>query len=721
MKIRTKAGICVVTLLAMAVGSVHAKGKAKEAPAPEIQLTDSGNKLVQKYSEMLATLKAELSQSMPAVDVAKKEAFLKAIAAESDAAEQVKVQQGAFTEASKVGALRHAETMLSKNATGLAEATKDVKNATAAVEANKNEVNEKALAAAKDRLAKAQANADTYTAELKKAQEEVEKAKPEAARFEVALNEANAAYTQAVANRIAALKALGADLLKNDKSDGKLAKYAVLSEATPKGLAEFAQQGPEQEALVDQLLSDEVLMKQMVINEGAKDGKYGQAMQIYTQIQKASPKAKEGMFQRLALATALEHATPINQTNPQGLADAPKTVDPVRRYTDYEKAFLDGELDPNFKILTVWDYRMVVDGDEPSETLAWGRQMLRNYRPDLVTSADLRWRYVESVKTEVKYGSADQKNDLPTLHPYQNMIMNGGVCGRRAFFGRFILRAFGVPTTARPQPGHAALVHWTPSGWVINLGAGWGTGTTKTRYQKDTDFLAVTQARAVPQSYMEVVRAYWYGDLSGEQRAYGFDEGKKAVKPGFWSSVALCRRQEIVDESKAIALAAVGTDIGEANESKVKDVITTAKISDADRQIVIAADGTITIPAVACSSPTNSTNKIRFMPSNLGGMQLHYARLGGPEDFEYTFDVPAGGKYKLTARVVTTSAEQHLMLAANGATELTDIAVPFTIGQWNQTMPVEISLVKGKNVLRFSRPEPVKGLTIKDFMLTPVK
>jgi len=57
-------------------------------------------------------------------------------------------------------------------------------------------------------------------------------------------------------------------------------------------------------------------------------------------------------------------------------------------------------------------------------------------------------------------------------------LVNGGVCGRRAFFGRFILRAFGVPTTRRPQIGHAALVHWTPDGWVINLGANWGWGTT---------------------------------------------------------------------------------------------------------------------------------------------------------------------------------------------------------------------------------------------------
>ena len=65
-------------------------------------------------------------------------------------------------------------------------------------------------------------------------------------------------------------------------------------------------------ALVTTLLSDEALMKAMLTAGGPRDGKYGQAMQIYTAIQKASPRAKDGMFQRLALATSLEHAVPID-------------------------------------------------------------------------------------------------------------------------------------------------------------------------------------------------------------------------------------------------------------------------------------------------------------------------------------------------------------------------------------------------------------------------
>jgi len=498
--------------------------------------------------------------------------------------------------------------------------------------------------------------------------------------------------------------------LTSDKLDAQLVKFVVLAQATPQGLAAFAQQGKEQEALVDTLLADPDLMKQMVVAAGAAKGKYGQAMKIYTDIQKASPRAKEGILQRFALGTSLEHAVPLGQRNAETQTQAPTLVDPVKRYLHYEKAYLAGELDPGFKELTVWDCRFIGNGDEPDEVLAWGREMLRNYNPDQIRNPDYRWRYVEAVKTDVKYGSKDQKNDLPSLGFYQNIINTGGVCGRRAFFGRFILRSFGIPTLARQQPGHATLAHWTPEGWVICLGATWGNGVVEGK--GDTLFLAKTQARKVGDAYLQVLRAQWVGMALGENGATATD---------FWSGVALCRQRAIIEKAKAITLAAVGTDIGEANESKEKEVIKAVAVAEADKKIVIGQEGTITIPAVACSSPTASTAKIRFMKSYLGGMQLHYSRLGNPEPFEYTFDAPAAGTYALSARVVTVSPDQHLLVTANDAKEPVDIAAPYTIGKWDTTPPVEVALVKGKNVLRFTRIESAKGLTIKEFTLKPVK
>jgi formylglycine-generating enzyme required for sulfatase activity len=351
-------------------------------------------------------------------------------------------------------------------------------------------------------------------------------------------------------------------------------------------------------------------------------------MKIYTDIQQASKKAKDSILQRLALAIALEHAVPIGQANPTARTDAPETIDPGGRYLHYEKAYLDGELDPAFDRLSAWELRMVVNGDEPDETLAWGRKMLRNYRPDHILDTDEGWRYVRIVATDVKYGSGNVKYDRPELQRYQNLLMNGGVCGRRAFIGRFILRAFGIPTTARPSRGHAALAHWTPDGWVVNLGGGWGCGWASGPYNQaggrkaDLDFLAITQARVNREAFLKVKRAQWAGDVLGETRTYGENDGA----PAFWNGVALRTQRTIIDESKAVALDALGEDIGEANEPTVAEEIMASPVTPEDKKITYGPSGVISIPAAAYSKPSGNTRDVVAMKSFAGGLQVHLPR-----------------------------------------------------------------------------------------------
>lgn len=410
--------------------------------------------------------------------------------------------------------------------------------------------------------------------------------------------------------------------LASDELDAKLAKYVVLTEATPQGLAEFAQQGKVQEALVERLLGDAELMQQMLVADGAKNGQYGPAMKIYSDIRTASPKADKGVLQRLAVAISLVHAVPVPQANPQADVDAPRIIDPVQRYLTFEMAYRAGELDRDFERHDTWNLRFVVDGDEPDWTLAWGREMLRNFRPDHVYNQDPGWRYVGLVNSDVRYGSGDVKYDRPELQNYQNILMNGGVCGRRAFFGRFILRAFGVPTTARPQRGHGALVHSTPNGWVPCLGGGWGSGWTGTVYNQDLDFLASTQARGNRDAYRKVKRAQWIGDVLGEKRVYG----EHAEKPSFWNGVSLRTQREIIEQSKAVTLAALGTELGEANGPSLAEKVLAAPISPEDKKIRYDENGSITIQAAAYTKPVGKTSEVLAMKSFAGGMQVFLPR-----------------------------------------------------------------------------------------------
>eukprot|EP00957_Ditylum_brightwellii_P090228 6871779-Ditylum_brightwellii.AAC.1 len=223
----------------------------------------------------------------------------------------------------------------------------------------------------------------------------------------------------------------------------------------------------------------------MMIADGPSDGNYGKAMEIYEEIVRESDICGKDpdhpILHRLALAIALVHAVPVPQTNALMMVESSeffsddKSVDPVRRYLNYECAYMEGELDPNFSSLTTWELRFVVNGDEPDEISSWGRQMLRNYYPDHIWSAfnNQNWMYSGIVRTDVPHGSSRVSDDNPKLQKYQNILRNGGVCGRRALFGRFILRSFGIPTSARPSRGHGALVHWKPENngeWVVNLG-----------------------------------------------------------------------------------------------------------------------------------------------------------------------------------------------------------------------------------------------------------
>lgn len=686
---------------------------ARDDGAGEASLTEQGRALEAHYTARLGALKDDIVGAMPALKPEAVDAYKQSI-------ESVQAARGAVEEAEKaVGELTRAQALVN-HAKGKWIGGAD-QGIAAAREKLAHAQTDAAREAAREELAKWQKNREDGVQALHERQAALDRVLQRQPELEKNLKDAREALAEAKAASAQALAGLGVQaLLASDALDARLAAFVVLTEATPRRLALFAQQGDAQQGMLEDLLGDGDLLVQMAVADGAADGRYGRALTIYRDIQQTSDRATQGTLRRLALAVALEHATPIDQRSAEADADAPDKVDPVGRYLHYEKAFLAGELDPAFGDMSVWDLRMVVNGYEPDATLAWGRDMLRNYRPDHITTDDYRWRYVGLVRSDIRYGSQENKFDEDRLQFFQNILKNGGICGRRAFFGRFILRAFGVPTTARPQRGHAALAHWTPDGWVVCLGAGWGSGWTKTPYKDDLDFLATTQARATGARYLQVKRAHWIGDVMGEPRTWG---ALAKEPPAFWNSVALAMQRAIIDASEAETLAAVGEDIGEANETSEAIDIVQVDMRDEDRQIHVDQSGVITIPAAAAGAPTRSTGKILFMDSTLGGTQLHYSRNGGDEDFTYTFDVPVAGTYALTLQVVTPSWRQKLKISANGH-DAVELELPFTVGAWATTEPVQLELPRGANTLTFSRKgveQSVahKGLTLRQITLTP--
>lgn len=179
----------------------------------------------------------------------------------------------------------------------------------------------------------------------------------------------NKAFLTAIAhcqNVAAPILSIENQLLSSPQYDDQLAEASIIAEATPTGLAAFAQQSREHEKLIHSLLSDPALMKQMLVAGGARQGNYGLTMEIYTTIEHACPLSHHGILQRLALATALiQHPTLMWQP-----------FNPLGRYINFQNAYLKRELDPAFPTLTTWDCRFVVNDPFSNHEISWFRHML---------------------------------------------------------------------------------------------------------------------------------------------------------------------------------------------------------------------------------------------------------------------------------------------------------------------------------------------------------
>lgn len=726
------------------LGFAHAQNQKNSVPA--VVLTEAGKALESKYTSIQTTLKAELQAALPKLDDAKIASWQQAILAEEGPAKEAATTAAAVAKFQGAEAnLRKMEQNLKYGPQTLEDAQADLQRARARGEEDPERA--KLLKSSEGFLASRQKEIDQLKAGIEKARKEVEEAKVKLPEAINAAQIAKQALEKAMAATWKAMDALGANgILSSNALDTKLAQYVILKDATPSGLADFAQQSPENQKLIDQLLADKDLMLQMLIADGAAGGKYGQAIKIYTDIQKASPKAKDGVFQRLAMAVCLAHAVPIvkrdRPTGADGL-EASDTesagkgsvfIDPVQRYLSYEKWYVAGELQAGFKDLSVWNLIRVVDTTDPDEILAWGRQMLHALRPDCIPNDANTLVFVDVVDKEIRYGSDGLKDDLLDRHFMQNILANGGICGRRGFFGRFILQAFGVPSTERVEPGHSTITLWHPSGWQTRLGGNWGKsnrgfyskmGLGGGSYGADVNFLTSSQAREDQVAFMKVKRAQWIASLMGESwkpgliTYHGKTTGPKPPKPGevikptTWSDLALHEQRRIIAQLEA---------------SKTKPSMTPSvatKEPSATGKASVDAKGVITIPSAACSSPTGSkrslyrggqSDLIVFVNNKAGKTLLHLSRYAKEGDaFEYTFDAPKAGKYQLVADVATPKPNQKLFATANGGSPV-EMALPYTIGLWGKTAPVEVELKAGSNLLKFHGPARV---TFDQFTLTP--
>ena len=524
----------------------------------------------------------------------------------------------------------------------------------------------------------------------------------------------NPAFAEKQKEVLTAARAVMKDIeafLVGEKDQAIMAKFALLTHATPNRLAGFAQKGEEEKALIDKLLNDDKLVVQAMTMGGASGGRYGQAMRNYTAIRKATERSHEGFFQVWALAVSLQYT-----------ADAyvypglPAAESLVKYYLNYLKAYDDGILDPAFSKLggTGWNYRFVFPDSYTLEDIEWIRKVLRNYRPDH-TRLEYRWRYCRIVRSDIPYTSSVKRPVRPDLNlsRIQDFFLEGGICGPRAFVGQISGYAFGIPSRRSPSPGHGSMAHWTPDGWTVVLGP--HISFCRVNGIPGMEFLLESQARQDPKGFKQALMCEWLGNALGEAAPSNYGSSG-----GFWRLLGFYKRQAIVEDQRIEDIGTTGEELAESNVSSEKEEIEQLEIPEKFRKITVAEDGTVTIPVAACKSPKNG-EKIRFMESIDGGMQVHYSLGGGrPELLSYTVDIPKAGKYGFTAHVCTVTVDRQFLLRVNRRT-LVDVDIPYTKADWMDTEPVELELKKGRNRILYTQKPPNKGVSIKHFKLKPLK
>merc|ERR1712032_465449 len=112
---------------------------------------------------------------------------------------------------------------------------------------------------------------------------------------------------------------------------------------------------------------------------------------------------------------------------------------------------------------------------------------------------------------------------------------------------------------------------------------------------------------------------------------------------------------------------------------------------------------------------------ISIMPSadSEDGQQLLHSGGGWDVDnhaFAYKISVDEDSTYYLVANFSTWHMNRDLFLTTGASSDEIKIPVFWSHGHWMETQPVELKLLKGDNVLRFSRYTDL-GMALKEFFL----
>jgi hypothetical protein len=383
-----------------------------------------------------------------------------------------------------------------------------------------------------------------------------------------------------------------------------------------------------------------------------------ETLEIWRKIHNADPDSQDGIYQRLAIATAIVRPS-----------------DPAGRYEYYKSAHKNKELFPSFDHLTVWEYTKVVSVQASDRDIAWAREMINAWRPDL----RIKEQVVESTREVWRRNSPHPYTDMPSV------LEGGGKCGPRARWAVFICQAFGIPAIGVRQPSHACVaaksaypeVQPQPgNAWKVHQGAGWQV--SKLDGTSGLLFLEAVKERALAE-FSQIEHLRWLASTLAAKEAA---ESVRAAA------------NKIRESAPPPAAAPLPAPAPATPEEPFK-----------------AAPGVIHVEAEAFSKMSG----VCVYDCFTGGKQVNFQKNMESSWIDYTIDVPATGTYGIVMRVAAVNVDQVLDISS-GTDKLATIHIPNTTGLWTTTEAVDLKLNKGAQTLRISAPYQ-RGIAVRWFEL----
>jgi hypothetical protein len=425
------------------------------------------------------------------------------------------------------------------------------------------------------------------------------------------------------------------------------------------------------------------------------------ALELWKKLLKADPDAKEGIYLKMAIATAIAPPGSVNI----GAGSAAKPADPVVRYNHFKTAHQNKELCPSFDNLDVWGYARVVSSGASDEDLAWARKMVQTFRPDLLEKE----RVVKS--TSLVWRRAAPAQFYPNGYVnFKNVLAGGGKCGPKSSWGVMVSQAFGIPAIGVGQPAHACVAYKAAhpeidpqpgAAWKVDYGRGWQV--SKLFGLSGEDFLAGAAERDYPDEFSQVEHLRWLA---------------AALSPADRAAPVLAVVASI-RKSLAPKIAAAAAAVPEKVAPKPAP-----ELEPRSQEPIKAVDGVIHVEAAGFAKTGGQISwggqnpYVEVSKCYTGGEQVYFEQQMKEQWADYIIDVPESGTYGIVMKAACVNEDQALEACVGGEVIAT-VPVPLEFGLWVETSPVELKLEKGVQTLRIqtSTKQHMRGISLRWFEL----